>query len=49
MNDTKIAQKEKKMKIIMTRINSKNKSSDSQIAVSKEGKIVFMRMCIINR
>lgn len=37
------------MKIYMTRISDKNRINNSQIATSKDGKIVFVRMSIIHR
>ncbi len=36
------------MKILMSRINAAETVSDSQIA-TRNGKIVYVRMCLINR
>lgn len=37
------------MKIFMSRINDQKRVSNSQIAMSKDGKILFLRMSLINK
>lgn len=45
----KINKRRMKMKIYMTRINGEERVSNSQIATSKDGKLVFVRMSFIKR
>lgn len=37
------------MKIFMSRINDQNRVSNSEVAMSKDGKILFVRLSLINK
>ncbi len=37
------------MKIFMSRISNQHRVSNSEVAMSKDGKILFVRMSLINK